>query len=581
MTITSNIMRAVSAATLLAVTAFAVACGPDRITEPQPIPAVASVVVSPTASSVTVGDQITLDAQPKGADGEDLDRLVSWSSEDEGLATVSQEGVVTTLGAGVVGIRATSEGKYGRTVLTIEPQPPVPVAEVRLDVTGEILLEWDGRRAIVATAYDAQGNVLLNRQVEWSSTRPVVAAVNGGVIEAQNAGTATISAAIEDVRATVNVRVKVAPVVEVYIDASTTGIEVGETFAFGSRVKRANGDVLNAPASWATSNAAVARVDHEDLWYAAIYGVSAGPVTITATAEGITASMNIVVADRPTQALVYNRDNGTVAEILTLDLAAGGDPVRINAGTVSRDPSPSPDGRQIVFAVAQRDLTSGEWQHDLYIVSRDGLNIRRLTSMAGVEDQPQWSPNGSTILFRGTVNDRSDFYTINADGTGLTNLTAQHTTLDTRSDPAWSHDGTRIAFIGATGSSYKVWTMQADGSALRQVTTDAGFDMHPAWSADGTRIAFVRYNTDNPSYGDDIMIVDATGGTPARLAQPGDQRQPTWSADGKYIALSGTTTVGSGVSKIFTMRPDGTGLRLRTVNPASGGGLNPAWLNRP
>jgi Tol biopolymer transport system component len=140
---------------------------------------------------------------------------------------------------------------------------------------------------------------------------------------------------------------------------------------------------------------------------------------------------------------------------------------------VSRDPSPSPDGTQLVFAVSQQTMT-GAWQHDLFIVNRNGMNMRWLTRVDGMEDQPQWSPDGSKILFRGTVDDRTDLYTINVDGTGLVNVTAGITQLSSKLDPAWSPNGSRIAFIGVQGSSYKVWTIGSDGTGARQVTTDDG-----------------------------------------------------------------------------------------------------------
>ena len=233
-----------------------------------------------------------------------------------------------------------------------------------------------------------------------------------------------------------------------------------------------------------------------------------------------------------------------------------------------------------MFAVSQQTMT-GDWQHDLYIVNRNGLNMRWLTRVDGMEDYPQWSPDGSKILFRGApVPGQTDLYTINVDGTGMVNLTAGLTQLSGKLDPAWSPNGSRIAFIGVQQGSYKVWTIRADGTDLRQVTADAGFDMQPTFSPDGLEIAFVRYNAAVPANGDDIMIVPANGGTPARLALPGDQRTPAWSADGRFIAVTGSATAGSGAQEIYTMRADGSGLRLRTVNPGWGGGANPAWIAR-
>jgi dipeptidyl aminopeptidase/acylaminoacyl peptidase len=99
--------------------------------------------------------------------------------------------------------------------------------------------------------------------------------------------------------------------------------------------------------------------------------------------------------------------------------------------------------------------------------------------------------------------------------------------------------------------------------------------MQPTFSPDGQQIAFVRNNVAAPVNGDDIMLVSANGGTPTRLALPGDQRTPAWSADGRWIAVTGTAIAGRGVQEIYTMRADGSGLRLRTVNPGWGGGANP------
>lgn len=269
---------------------------------------------------------------------------------------------------------------------------------------------------------------------------------------------------IEGVPASVGLRVKQAPVIEVYIDANTTGLEIGETFTFGSRVKRANGEVFLSPVSWTSSAPSVARIDHEDLWYAAIEALAEGTFTLTATSEGVSTSLTLRVTAPPTQALIYNRFSGSVSEIFTLDLTTiGGVPVRINAGNVSRDPSPSPDGTQLVFAVSQQNM--GEWQHDLYIVNRNGLNMRWLTRVDGMEDYPQWSPDGSKILFRGApVPGQTNLYTINVDGTGMVNLTAGLTQLSGKLDPVWSPNGSRIAFIGVQQGNYKVWTIGSDGT---------------------------------------------------------------------------------------------------------------------
>jgi Tol biopolymer transport system component len=75
----------------------------------------------------------------------------------------------------------------------------------------------------------------------------------------------------------------------------------------------------------------------------------------------------------------------------------------------------------------------------------------------------------------------------------------------------------------------------------------------------------------------DITLVGAQGGVTTRIALPGNQWSPAWSPDGQFIAFH--QAHGNG-SNLFTVRPDGTRLRLRTLDPTWGGGLKPAWIRR-
>jgi TolB protein len=337
--------------------------------------------------------------------------------------------------------------------------------------------------------------------------------------------------------------------------------------------------------SWTSSNPSVATASSTAATAAAVEALGAGTVTLTGTQEGKSASITLRVTPRPTHDLIYNTfDAQNKAEIFVLSLSGNGAaPVKLNAGNVSRDPSPSPDGSRFVFAVSQTDGL-GRQQHDLYVVNRNGLNMRQLTNMPGREFDPAWSPDGTKIVFRATdaADIENSLWTVNADGTDLKMITGSLPGgVTDPAHPAWSPDGSRIAFTAAHDFTQSVWTMNADGSNLTQVTTDNGFDITPAWSPNGSKIAFSRYNSAAPANGWDVMIVSAAGGTPERLTLPGDQLSPAWSPDGQYIAVTGTAVVaGQGTQNIYTLRPDGSGLRLRTVNVAWQGGLNPAWITR-
>jgi Tol biopolymer transport system component len=530
---------------------------------------------------MVVGSQLSLDVTLTSADGEVLHRPVTWTSETEGVATVSPSGVVTAVAAGTAVIRATSETRFGRSTITVTTVPPAPVAEVRLSADNEISMAWNGQAEITASALDANGHVLVGRAVSWQSNRPNIATVTDGRIVAVSPGLATITATIEGRIASIGVRVKEAPITALRIVGMTTALEVNDLMFFAAEITRANGTVVYGPAEWSSTNSGIVAVEYSDFSGATLAARTEGEATITIAREDAHASMTLKVAPRPSYDLIYSRWEDTESRIMLLSLTGDGlTPVALNAGAVSRDPSPSPDGTQFVFAVSQTGML-GDMQNDLYVVNRNGLNMRRLTSMPGLEDSPQWSPDGTKILFRAIVDGGSNIYMVNVDGTGLTNVTANlPDDVTDRREPAWSPDGSRIVFTAVKDGRHKIWTIGLNGSNLTQITTDAGFDLTPTFSPDGQKIAFTRYNAANPQLGDDILIVAAAGGAPTRLALPGDQRTPAWSPDGSLIAFSGNATAGEARTYIYTMRPDGTGVRLRTVNPAWYGAIAPAWIAR-
>src|SRR5262249_54257914 len=93
----------------------------------------------------------------------------------------------------------------------------------------------------------------------------------------------------------------------------------------------------------------------------------------------------------------------------------------------------SPDGSKITFARAGGcfwDLCSTQ---DLWVVNADGSNPTKLADRAG---GAAWSPDGTKIIFGKSVNfAQSDIYTMNPDGSGLTNVT--NTNGKDESSPSW------------------------------------------------------------------------------------------------------------------------------------------------
>jgi len=147
-------------------------------------------------------------------------------------------------------------------------------------------------------------------------------------------------------------------------------------------------------------------------------------------------------------------------------------------------PEFSPDGKTLALTLSKSgnpeiyllDLEDGELQ--IYIVDREGVNLRRITFNGYNNTSPAWSPNGDKIAYVSMVRGKGEIYTIHPTGTGLHRLT-----FDGRNeDPSWSPGGRYLAYSSRQAGRRDIYLMRADGSGKRRVTFGGGDNMSPAWS---------------------------------------------------------------------------------------------------
>jgi uncharacterized protein YjdB len=180
------------------------------VSAPAPVP-VASVSVSPATFTLQIGATVQLSATMRDASNAVLTgRVVSWSSANAGIASVSSSGLVSAVSAGTTQITALSEGQSSSATITVSAPAPAPVATVSVSPASSSPVVGSTVQ-LSATLRDANGTLLTGRVVTWSSANPSIASVNSasGLVTALAAGPATTITAMSETKtgtATVSVQ---------------------------------------------------------------------------------------------------------------------------------------------------------------------------------------------------------------------------------------------------------------------------------------------------------------------------------------------------------------------------------------
>jgi TolB protein len=216
---------------------------------------------------------------------------------------------------------------------------------------------------------------------------------------------------------------------------------------------------------------------------------------------------------------------------------------------------------------------------DIYTMNADGTGLTNLTNNPANYALLKWSPDGKKLSFTMDPYGKGEGYVINADGSGLTNLT---------NNPAgdfigsWSPDSKRIAFTSNRDGRSQIYIINVDGTGLTNISNSPSEDSMPEWSPDGKRIVFASLLSRLSSEGGhwlQLYVINADGSglkelttSKSKTAGGGtsvlQDELPSWSSDGKLIAFvrlgNGDFSEGSG---IYVIKPNGDGLTRITKRP--------------
>jgi TolB protein len=168
----------------------------------------------------------------------------------------------------------------------------------------------------------------------------------------------------------------------------------------------------------------------------------------------------------------------------------------LQPGITDSSPVYSPSGLTIGFEQRSADGASG-----VFLMDRNGENIRRLTPAGLSARHPAWSPDGSRIAFscQCDASRTSAIWVVDRDGGGLTRLTYVHASNALAADylfPSWSPDGNFLAVEQrAPGSDPRVVVVNLMSAGLKnQRINQLLLGEQPSWSQAPSVLAFFLHD---------------------------------------------------------------------------------------
>lgn len=372
--------------------------------------------------------------------------------------------------------------------------------QITLDRTSVALVPGDTTR-LVATVHDARGATVSSNAVVWGSTNPALVSVDStGLVTAQGTGLAQVIASYLGVAAIATVTVDTAttppptasPVGIVFTSNRSGNGDLYIVAPDGSSLTQVTNDTFpDAHPNWAPSASRIV-FDRQMSGYYQLFLVSpdgSGVVQLTAD-SGVDNLMPAFAPDDSTIAYIsFNPDypNGGLAVADTL----GSYLTLFGNAPAAENPSWSPD-QQLIAVNTPSSSALGFLPAEIDIIPAGGAAATKLQLDSTVDEMdPDWSPDGTSIVY--TRNDS----VIVSDQFGLSSVA-----LTDGIQPCWSPDGTQIAFVRPTWTTVAgfqtlsdgdIYVMNADGTGITQLTSGPAIDQEPDWGGTpGLLVAPVR-----------------------------------------------------------------------------------------
>ncbi|MFS0637389.1 Ig-like domain-containing protein [Mesobacillus foraminis] len=212
-------------------------------------------------------------------------KKINWSSSNSAIVKVDSEGNISGLAEGTADITATVDGISVICKVTVEK---VPVTKIEIPAT--ITIKVGSQEGLNPEIYPENATY---KSVSWvSSDTSVVKVDKEGIITGLAEGISEVTATADGMTAKTTVTVEKVPVESIHLNQNVT-MKSGATTALTYSVVPENATYKQI--TWTSSDESIAKVDNNGN----VTGIAEGTATITAAADGVTATSTITVSNRP------------------------------------------------------------------------------------------------------------------------------------------------------------------------------------------------------------------------------------------------------------------------------------------
>ncbi|MGD8538919.1 MAG: S9 family peptidase [Candidatus Aminicenantes bacterium] len=219
------------------------------------------------------------------------------------------------------------------------------------------------------------------------------------------------------------------------------------------------------------------------------------------------------------------KENARFSRLWFFDLKAKSESIICKENLVIEDFDVSRDGKQIVFVGRPDTRTNYPFHAELYMIMKNGTDFHQLTHNEGPEEEPRWSPDGTSIIFHAPYKSVEDgkydlrcgyFWIFNTQSSKFRRLESQDRGEMYRGAKEWSPDGKYFYFNELHGTNTNLFRINITTDTIEAMTDIEGTLQPKSFSSNMNKMAYTFQDHRTPP---DVYVADLRLDNPVRITE--------------------------------------------------------------